>query len=139
MDKLDDKAIDRLKKMTYQNTLDLFGGKIDVIFYDATTLYFESFTLDELKRNGFSKDGKSNQSQVLFTLMVTTDGLPIDYQIFPGDTHEGHTLIPALKEIRTKYNTRRVFLVADSGMLAAVNIRELETNNFEYIKGKIKE
>lgn len=79
MDKLDDKAIDRLKKMTYQNTLDLFGGKIDVIFYDATTLYFESFTLDEFKRNGFSKDGKSNQSQVLFTLMVTTDGLPIDY------------------------------------------------------------
>lgn len=139
MDKLDDKAIDRLKKITYQNTLDLFGGKIDVILYDATTLYFESFTSDELKRNGFSKDGKSNQSQVLFTLMVTTDGLPIDYQIFPGDTHEGHTLIPALKEIRTKYNTRRVFLVADSGMLAAINIRELETDNFEYIRGKIKE
>jgi len=50
MDKLDDKAIDRLKKITYQNTLDLFGGVIDVIFYDATTLYFESFTPDELKR-----------------------------------------------------------------------------------------
>jgi transposase len=135
MDKLDDQAIDRLKKITYQNTLNLFGGKIDVIFYDATTIYFESFTPDELKNCGFSKDGKSNQPQVLLTLMVTTEGLPIDYQIFPGDTYEGHTLIPALKEIRKKYDIRRVVLVADSGMLSAVNTRELEENHFEYIVG----
>ena len=135
MDKLDDEAIDKLKKITYQNTLNLFGGKIDVIFYDATTIYFESFISDELKNCGFSKDGKSNQPQVLFTLMVTTDGLPIDYQIFPGDTYEGHTLIPALKEIRKKYDIRRVVLVADSGMLSNVNTRELEESNFEYIVG----
>jgi len=135
MDKLDDKAIDRLKKITYQNTLNLFGGKIDVIFYDATTIYFESFTSDELKNCGFSKDGKSNQPQILLTLMVTTEGLPIDYQIFPGDTYEGHTLIPALKEIRKKYDIRKVVLVADSGMLSAVNTRELEESNFEYIVG----
>jgi len=135
MDQLDDQAIERLKKITYQNTLNLFGGKIDVIFYDATTIYFESFTPDELKKNGFSKDGKSSQPQVLFTLMVTTDGLPIDYQIFPGDTYEGHTLIPALKEIRRKYDIRRVVLVADSGMLSSVNTQELEESNFEYIVG----
>lgn len=135
MDRLDDQAIDRLKKITYQNTLNLFGGKIDVIFYDATTIYFESFSPDELKNCGFSKDGKSNQPQILLTLMVTTEGLPIDYQIFPGDTYEGHTLIPALKEIRKKYDIRRVVLVADSGMLSSVNTHELEESNFEYIVG----
>ena len=135
MDQLDDQAIERLKKISYQNTLNLFGGKIDVIFYDATTIYFESFTPDELKKNGFSKDGKSNQPQVLFTLMVTTDGLPIDYQIFPGDIYEGHTLIPALAEIKKKYAIRRVVLVADSGMLSNVNTHELEESNFEYIVG----
>ena len=68
--------------------------------------------------------------------MVTTDGLPIDYQIFPGDIYEGHTLIPALAEIKKKYAAiRRVVLVADSGMLSNVNTHELEESNFEYIVG----
>jgi len=63
-------------------------------------VYFESFEEDELKKNGFSKDHKHNQPQVLLALMVTTDGLPVDYEIFPGDTFEGHTLIPTLTKIR---------------------------------------
>jgi len=138
MDRLDDKTIDRLKKITYQNTLNLFGGKIEVIFYDATTIYFESFTSDELKKCGYSKDNKSNQPQVLLALMVTKDGLPVDYQVFAGDTYEGHTLIPALTEIRKKYDIGRVVLVADSAMLSADNISELkslEEEGFEYIVG----
>ena len=81
MDKLDDPAVDRLKKITYENTLGLLGQKINVIFYDATTIYFESFDEDELKRNGFSKDHKHNQPQVLLALMVTTEGLPVDYDV----------------------------------------------------------
>jgi len=136
MDKLDDQSIDRLKKITYQNTLNLFGGKIEVIFYDATTIYFESFTSDELKKCGYSKDNKFNQPQVLLALMVTKEGLPIDYQVFAGDTYEGHTLIPALTEIRKKYDIGRVVFVADSGMLSTDNISELEgLEKFEYIVG----
>jgi len=61
MDNLDDPAIEKLKSISYQNTLNLLGTKIDVIFYDATTIYFESFEEDELKKNGFSKDHKHNQ------------------------------------------------------------------------------
>jgi len=138
MDKLDTAAIDRLKKITYENTLNLFGSKIDVIFYDATTLYFESPAEDGLKRNGYSKDLKFNQPQVLLALMVTTDGLPVDYEIFPGDTYEGHTLIPALKKIREKYDIEKIVFVADSGMLSEDNIAKLEgleENNFSYIVG----
>ncbi|MDO9580652.1 MAG: IS1634 family transposase [Bacteroidales bacterium] len=138
MDGLDESAIERLKKITYQNTLSLLGTKIDVIFYDATTIYFESFTEDELKRNGFSKDHKHNQPQVLLALMVTTDGLPVDYEIFPGDTYEGHTLIPALTKIREKYDIEKVVFVADSGMLSKDNIgmlEDLEEHNLSYIVG----
>lgn len=138
MDKLDTAALERLKKITYQNTLNLLGSKIEVIFYDATTIYFESFSEDELKRNGFSKDHKHNQPQILLALMVTSDGLPVDYEIFSGDTYEGHTLIPALAKIRKKYDIGRIVFVADSGMLSKDNIAELESleeESFEYIVG----
>jgi len=138
MDGLDEPAIERLKKITYQNSLNLLGTKIDVIFYDATTVYFESFTEDELKKNGFSKDHKHNQPQVLLALMVTTDGLPIDYEIFPGDIYEGHTLIPALTKIRKKYDIDRIVFVADSAMLSKDNIKcleDLEKHNLSYIVG----
>ena len=138
MDKLDDDAIDRLKAITYENTLNLLGGKIDVIFYDATTIYFESFTSDELKKCGYSKDKKFGQPQVLLALMVTSDGLPVDYEVFSGDTYEGHTLIPALTAIRNKYNIDKVVFVADSAMLSEDNTEKLESleeESFEYIVG----
>jgi transposase len=127
MDSLDHKAIPRLKDITYQNTLNLLGGKISVIFYDATTLYFESFDSDELKKCGFSKDSKHNQPQVLFALMVTSEGLPIDYEVFPGNIYEGKTLIPALEKISQKYNIEKVVLVADSAMLSEANILKLDS------------
>jgi len=127
MDRLDDPAIERLKKITYENTASLLGQKINVIFYDATTIYFESFTEDELKRNGFSKDHKYNQPQVLLALMVTSDGLPVDYDVFSGDTYEGSTLVPALVRLREKYDIERVVFVAYSAMLSKGNISELES------------
>ncbi len=135
MDKLDPAALERVKKITYQNSLNLLDSKIEVIFYDATTIYFESFSEDELKRNGFSKDHKHNQPQILLALMVTSDGLPVDYEIFSGDTYEGHTLIPALTKIRKKYHLAKIVLVADSALLSQENIAELEEKNLEYIVG----
>ena len=126
MDRLDEDAIRRIKEIAYQNTLSLLGGKIDVIFYDATTLYFESFTEDELKQNGYGKDGKFGQPQVLLALMVTSEGHPIDYEVFSGSTYEGHTLVDALAKIRDKYEIERVVFVADSAMLSGDNIARLE-------------
>jgi transposase len=135
MDKLDTAALERLKKITYQNSLNLLDSKIEVIFYDATTIYFESFSEDELKRNGFSKDHKHNQPQILLALMVTSDGLPVDYEIFAGDTYEGHTLIPALTKIRKKYHLDKIVFVADSALLSQENLAELEEEGLEYIVG----
>jgi len=135
MDCLDDTAIERLTEITYQNTLDILGGKIDIIFFDATTVYFESFSSDEFKSIGFSKDLKFNQPQVLFCLMVNKDGLPIGYRVFPGDTYEGHTLIPVLKDLRQRYKIDKVVFVADAGMFNQDNLKELEAEGFEYVLG----
>lgn len=62
-----------------------------------TTLYFETFEEDELRKNGFSKDNKSQQPQILVALMVTKEGFPIAFEIFSGNTFEGHTIIPTIK------------------------------------------
>ena len=138
MDKITDKSIKKLNSLAYNKTKDLFGGKIDVIYFDATTLYFESFEEDEFKRNGFSKDRKFNQPQVVLALMVTKEGLPIGYEAFSGDTFDGHTLIPSLKILREKYDIDKVVYVADSGMFNSNNLKELdelEEYNFNYIVG----
>ena len=126
MDKLDEKAIANLNSLAYQKTTELFGGKVDVIYFDATTLYFESFIEDEFKKNGYSKDLKFNQPQVVLALMVTEQGLPIGYETFSGDTFDGHTLIPSLEILRSKYDINNVTFVADSGMFNNKNLTELE-------------
>ena len=137
MDKLDERAIEKLNTLAYQHTAELFQQKIDVIFFDCTTLYFESFEEDEFRRNGYSKDLKFNQPQVLLALMVTKEGLPIGYQAFEGDTYEGHTLIPALTQLREKYQLDKVVFVADAGMMNEANLVKLEQAEqpFEYIVG----
>ncbi len=138
MDKINDKSIEKLNQLAYNKTKDLFNEKIDVIYFDATTLYFESFTEDEFKRNGYSKDRKFNQPQVVLALMVTKEGLPIGYKAFAGDTFDGHTLIPSLKILREKYKIDKVVYVADSGMFNKDNLKELEEleeHEFNYIVG----
>lgn len=129
MDKLDDKAIEKINDIAYQNTAGLFQGKIDIIFFDCTTIYFEAFEEDALRETGFSKDLKFNQPQVLLALMVTTDGLPIAYRLFEGSKYEGHTLIPVLTELKKKYKLNRVVFVADAGMNNEKNLSNLEDKN----------
>lgn len=133
MDKLDDPIISKMQKNAYQSVLSLFNDKIDVIFFDATTLYFESFTEDDLKQYGFSKDHKFNQSQVVLSLLVTKDGLPIGYDVFPGSTYEGSTLITALDKLKQQYAIDKVIFVADAGMLQEKNLFLLEEAGYEYI------
>lgn len=75
-----------------------------VVFYDVTTLYFETFDGDNLRKPGFSKDNKSNQPQILVALIVNGDGYPIATNIFEGNTFEGHTFIPTI--LALKENTK---------------------------------
>jgi transposase len=135
MDKLDEEALARMQESTFFATNNILGGKIDVIFVDATTLYFESFTEDAFKCNGYSKDLKFSQPQVLLALMVTKQGLPIGYEAFPGSTYEGHTLLPLLKKVKSKYAIDKVVFVADSGLFSENNLQLLEDAGYEYIVG----
>ncbi len=112
-----------------------YNFKFDLLFYDVTTLYFESFTADELRKMGFSKDNKSQQPQILVALMVTKEGFPIAYEIFTGNTFEGNTLIPVVKQFIAKHNIKTFTVVADAAMISTSNIKELEKNDLHYIVG----
>lgn len=135
LDKIDDDIIASIKHRVYQSSNRLLKNGIKVLFYDATTLYFESFQSDELRQNGYSKDLKFNQPQVVLTVLVTNEGLPIGYEVFSGSTYEGHTLQTAIETINQNYKDIEMVLVADSGMLNQDNIAYLETKNIKYILG----
>lgn len=112
-----------------------YGFQFDLLFYDVTTLYFEAFEEDELRKNGFSKDGKSQQPQVLVALMVTKEGFPIAYEVFAGNTFEGHTIIPVVKEFVRKNKVNQFTIVADAAMISNENILALQENSINYIVG----
>ena len=135
MDELNDQAIDNIQKLSLQHTNKICDEKISVMFYDATTLYFESFIQDELKQYGYSKDHKFNQSQVLLALFVTTKGLPIGYEVFPGAFYEGHTLITVLDRLSKHFELDKIVFVADRGLFNKENLDFLEEKNIFYIVG----
>lgn len=112
-----------------------YAFQFDIVFYDVTTLYFETFEEDELRKNGFSKDNKSQQPQILIALMVNKEGFPIAYEVFSGNTFEGHTIIPVLKQFIETYAVKEFTVVADAAMISTDNVRQLTQNNINYIVG----
>jgi transposase len=106
-----------------------------LFFYDCTTLYFESFSEDELRRFGYSKDNKFNQGQVLLALLVTDEGLPVGYDLFPGNMYEGDTFELAIKKIKERYWLKNAVIIADSGLLSKKNIEFTEASGYKYILG----
>ena len=112
-----------------------YSFNFDILFYDVTTLYFETFEEDDLRMNGFSKDNKSQQPQILIALMVSKEGFPIAYEIFSGNTFEGHTIIPVIKGFIERNGVRDFTVVADAAMISSENIKLLIQNNINYIVG----
>ena len=135
LDSLDDKLISQIQQKTLNYTKGLFTEQINLVFYDCTTLYFESFTEDELRSFGYSKDNKFNQSQVLLALAVTLEGLPLGYELFAGNFYEGHTLKTVIESLRKRLSVNRSILVADSGLLNEENIKYLQEQGIEFIVG----
>ena len=135
LDKLNTKLKEQVEQITYKHTLKVLNHNISIVFYDLTTLYFEASDEDDLRKTGFSKDGKHQNPQILLGLLVGLGGYAIGYDIFDGSIYEGHTLIPVIEKLSAKFNLSKPIVVADAGLLSAVNIKSLEENGYEYILG----
>lgn len=135
LDKLSDSEKECVQEISVNHTTELLGGRIGVVFYDVTTLYFESDKGDDLRISGFSKDGKHSQPQIVLGLLVSTGGYPLAYSIHKGNQYEGATMLPVVKEFVEKFSLEDFVVVADSGLMTAGNIDELEQKGYKYIVG----
>lgn len=135
LDKLNAKLKDQVEQITFAHTLKVLQDKISIVFYDMTTLYFEASDEDDLRKTGFSKDGKHQNPQIFLGLLVGLGGYTIGYDIFEGNIYEGHTLIPVIEKITKKFKLNKPVVVADAGLLSNGNIEALEKGGYEYILG----
>ena len=139
LDRLSDHQHELVQDISVRHTAKLFGGNIGVLFYDVTTLYFEADYEDELRKTGFSKEGRHSNPQIILGLLVSLGGYPLAYCIHEGNKYEGHTMLPAINAFVSKYGIDDFVVVADSGLMNNSNIAELESQGYKYIIGaKIK-
>jgi transposase len=135
LDKLNNSQKELIQKISYDHTLKILNNEISIVFYDVTTLYFEAEEEDDLRKTGFSKDGKHSQPQIVLGLLVSKGGYPLTYEIFDGKKFEGHTMLTIVDSFKKKHDINNMVVVADAGLMSNNNITELQEKNYEYIIG----
>ena len=135
MDRLNKAHKSQIQQISFIHTQKVLGGQVKMLFYDVTTLYFETDKEDLLRKTGFSKDGKHQHPQILLGLLVSTGGYPLAYDIFEGNHYEGYTMLPVIKSFKERYAIEQLTVVADSGLMSKKNIAALEKEGFSYILG----
>lgn len=135
LDKLHHTQQERIQQISVEHTRKILGGRIGLVFYDVTTLYFETDNSDELRETGFSKDGKHHLPQVVLGLLVSRGGYPLSYSLFNGSQYEARTMIPVVEDFVERFNLGDFVIVADSGLMNKTNLTLLEQGGYKYIIG----
>jgi len=132
LDRLNDQYSQQAQEIAYRHSQRILKH-ISVVFYDMTSLYFEAEDEDDLRKIGFSKDGKFQNPQIMLGLLVGRQGYPVGYDIFEGNTFEGKTLLPVLKDIQQRYTFGKPIVVADAAMLSKDNLDLLDRRRYPFI------
>lgn len=98
-----DEIKSNIERCVFEHTKKVMNGEIILTFYDVTTLYFESESEDDLRRIGFSKEGKIARPQIQLGLFTTLEGYPLSFEVYEGNKYEGHTIIDVLKKFQDKF------------------------------------
>lgn len=126
---------DSFQKALINFAKDGLGDSLRLVFYDVTTLYFESNIKTNLKDFGFSKDHRSTDTQVVIGLVVTRTGFPLYFDVFSGKTFEGNTFLPIIEKIIQLLGTKDLVVVADAAIISKENINKLDAKNIGFIVG----
>ena len=135
MDKLYNTQQEAVQRISVAHTMRVLGGRIGLMFYDVTSLYFETPARDDLRQPGFSKDGKTSESQIILGLLVSACGYPLSYAVFNGSQYEGRTMIPVIDDFKQRFGLEDFVVVADSGLMSKTNTRLLGDAGYKYIIG----
>ena len=130
---------DEIERRYYEQNLNLFNGKLDLVLFDTTSVYYwgaEGPSEEkDLLQYGFSKDGKGNLKQLIVGVLMTTEGVPIAHEVFPGNTADVNSFSRIVTILKEKYQIDKVILIADRGMVSEDNLVHLEQSNLSYIVG----
>lgn len=128
-----------LFKHLQQRWKDLFSASFDVLLYDLTSTYFEGICDDiPMAKHGYSRDGRPDCRQVVIALVVTPDGLPMAYEVMPGNTSDKTTLDGFLKKIEEMYGQARRIWIMDRGIPTEKALCDMRGRNIDYLVGTPK-
>jgi transposase len=125
---------DVMEEQLFARRRDLLST-LDLVFMDTTSLYFEGAGGQTLGRRGFSKDHRPDLNQMILAVLLDGDGRPVCTEMWPGNTADVTSLIPAVDRLRKRFSINRVCVVADRGMISAETVAELEARKLLYILG----
>lgn len=127
------KEKENIEEKLFEQHRDLFNMEVDVVFYDLTTIHFESNKADELRDFGFSKAGKFNEVQVVLGLLIDKEGRPIGYELFEGDMSEISTVVKVLQSLQNRFKIGKLIFVADRGLNSGKNLALIRSLGYHYI------
>ncbi len=110
----------------------IYGRDTSLVYYDVTNYYFEIDKQDEMRRKGVSKEHRPDPI-IQMGLFMDTDGIPLTYGLYRGNMLDKQTLIPMIRKIRKDYTLGRIIIVADRGMMAGDNIRQILLDKNGYV------
>ncbi len=135
LDKLQSKQKELVQQISYEHTLKILNNNISVVFYDVTTIYFQSDNEDDVRKRGFSKEGRHQNPQIVLGLLVSAGGYPLAFEIFGGNKFEGHTMLPIIDTFKEKFALDKLIITADSGLMSKQNVSDLQEKGYEFILG----
>ena len=135
LDKLYNSQQETVQRISVEHTFEVLGGRVEMLFYDVTSLYFESFREDALRSPGFSKDGKTSETQIILGLLVCENGYPLAYSVFNGAQYESYTMIPVIDDFKQRFGLDDFIVVADSGFMIRRNIELLRSGGYKFVIG----
>jgi transposase len=128
------KAKEKIEVALYHRLRDLFSLKPDLVLFDITSTYFEGAGPEDFAKHGYSRDGKSQNVQVVVG-MVMVAGWPIGHHVWAGNRIDSTTVQEVVRDLRTRFSFQRVVFVGDRGMVSDENIAALERDGQGYLVG----